>query len=408
MAEHVPDEDERRWIEPALLALLGIGEAPTAQREELFAAWRTFFERVAASGTVAMVFEDLQWADPGLLDFIDHLLEWSQGVAHLHRDPGPPGAPRAAAGLGRGTPQLQSRWPSSRCPSGDARVAGRPRARPAGDAPCGRSSSAPRASRCTPSRRSGCCVADGRLEATADGYRPVGDLGALAVPETLHALIAARLDALDPTDRSLLQDASVLGQSFTVRALAAVNGADEADARSRACAASSGASCCALDVDPRSPERGQYGFVQGLIREVAYGTLARRDRRARHLAAARYFEALGDDELAGVLAAHYLAAYQAAPDGEEGEAVAIQARLALRGAADRARALGSYDQVLGFPRGGAFGDHRTRRVLSSPNRLARPPQNSAATRRRTSFVAAIAARAQLGVDLPRVRRSRRS
>ena len=49
---------------------------------------------------------------------------------------------------------------------------------------------------------------------------------------------------------------------------------------------------------PRSPERGQYGFVQALIREVAYGTMARRDRRARHLAAARYFESLGDDELA--------------------------------------------------------------------------------------------------------------
>ena len=61
-----------------------------------------------------------------------------------------------------------------------------------------------------------------------------------------------------------------------------------------------------------------------------------------------HYEALGDDELAGVLAAHYLSAYQAAPEGEEGEAVAIQARLALRGAADRARALGSYDQVLGF------------------------------------------------------------
>ena len=62
------------------------------------------------------------------------------------------------------------------------------------------------------------------------------------------------------------------------------------------------------DVDPRSPERGQYAFVQALIREVAYSTLANRDRRARHLAAARYFESLGEDELAGALAAHYMAA----------------------------------------------------------------------------------------------------
>ena len=53
------------------------------------------------------------------------------------------------------------------------------------------------------------------------------------------------------------------------------------------------------EADPRCPERGQYAFVQSLIREVAYNTLARADRRSRHLAAARWFESLGDDELAG-------------------------------------------------------------------------------------------------------------
>src|SRR4029079_11090457 len=72
-----------------------------------------------------------------------------------------------------------------------------------------------------------------------------------------------------------------------------------------------------LDTDPRSPERGQYGFVQAVIREVAYDTLAKRDRRARHLAAARYFEALGDDELSGALATHYLAAFEASAEGGE-------------------------------------------------------------------------------------------
>ena len=80
---HVPDEEERRWIEPALLALLGVGEAPAGGRDELFRAWRTFFERMASTGIVALVFEDLQWADAGLLDFIDHLLEWSRGVPIL-------------------------------------------------------------------------------------------------------------------------------------------------------------------------------------------------------------------------------------------------------------------------------------------------------------------------------------
>src|SRR5690606_27247718 len=103
-----------------------------------------------------------------------------------------------------------------------------------------------------------------------------------------------------------------------------------------------------VDDDPRSPERGQYRFVQGLLREVAYGTLARDDRRARHLAAARYFESLGDDELSGVLAQHYVDAYQAHPDGPEGAAVAAQARVALRGAAQRAAELGSSRLAVGY------------------------------------------------------------
>jgi tetratricopeptide (TPR) repeat protein len=73
-----------------------------------------------------------------------------------------------------------------------------------------------------------------------------------------------------------------------------------------------------------------------------------RDRRGRHLAAARYFESLGDDELAGALAAHYLAAYRSAPDGPEAEALASQARIALRAAADRAIALGSPLQAVKY------------------------------------------------------------
>jgi class 3 adenylate cyclase/tetratricopeptide (TPR) repeat protein len=344
LAEHVPDENERRWIEPALLALLGIGETPTAQREELFAAWRTFFERVAAGGTVAMVFEDLQWADAGLLDFIDHVLEWSKTspiyVVTLARPELLERRPDWGAGrrnfVGIGLEPLTE--PAMRQLLAGL-VPGLPEA--AMSAIVERADGIPLYAVETVRM----LVAEGRLEATADGYRPTGDLATLAVPETLQALIAARLDGLDQADRVLVQDASVLGQSFSIRALAAVNGADDAVIEERLKGLVR-RELLHLDIDPRSPERGQYAFVQALIREVAYGTLARRDRRVRHLAAARYFEVLGDDELAGVLAAHYLAAYQAAPDGAEGAAVAAQARLALRGAADRARALGSHEQVI--------------------------------------------------------------
>src|SRR5438105_10338784 len=62
-----------------------------------------------------------------------------------------------------------------------------------------------------------------------------------------------------------------------------------------------------LESDARSPERGQYAFVQALIREVAYNTLARRDRKTRHLAAARFLEGLASDEIVGALASQYLA-----------------------------------------------------------------------------------------------------
>jgi hypothetical protein len=83
LEEFVPDEAERRWIEPALLALLAVAEVPPGGTESLFAAWRVFFERVAAQGTTVLVFEDLQWADSGLLDFIEHVVEWSRDVPLL-------------------------------------------------------------------------------------------------------------------------------------------------------------------------------------------------------------------------------------------------------------------------------------------------------------------------------------
>ena len=167
------------------------------------------------------------------------------------------------------------------------------------------------------------------------------------MPASLHALIASRLDGLEAADRSLLQAASVIGKTFSVDALAAVSGQAH---RRRAPRLRElvRREMLTLEADPRSPEQGQYGFVQGLIREVAYGTLAKRDRRRLHIAAARYFEALDDEGIAGALAEHYVAAYKAQPEGPEGDAVAAQARVALRGAAERARSLGSFVQAMRF------------------------------------------------------------
>jgi len=189
-------------------------------------------------------------------------------------------------------------------------------------------------------------VAQGQLVQEGGAYAPVGDLQSLAVPETLTALIASRLDSLEPSDRQIIHDASVLGQSFTLAALAAVTETSPPELEPRM-ARLVRRELLRQHMDPRSPDRGQYAFVQALIREVAYNTLARRDRKTRHLAAARYFEQLGSEELAGALAGHYLSAHANAGEGAEADALAAQARVALR-AADRAAALGAHEQVISF------------------------------------------------------------
>src|SRR5262249_20145778 len=74
----VGDEEERRWIEPRLAHLLGLEERSAHEREDLFAAWRLFFERLSEQDPVVLVFEDLQWADVSLLEFVEYLLEWSR------------------------------------------------------------------------------------------------------------------------------------------------------------------------------------------------------------------------------------------------------------------------------------------------------------------------------------------
>jgi class 3 adenylate cyclase/tetratricopeptide (TPR) repeat protein len=343
--QHMPDDADRRWVERALLELLGVrSDVPS---NELFGAWRRFFERLAEREPVILVFQDLHWADTGTLDFIDHLLEWSRAAGifivtlarpellerrpewgagqrsftSIHLDPLP------AAAMGELLDGLVPAIPSQARAAIIERAEGVP---------------------LYAVETVRMLAASGQLTADEEGVlRPTGDLADLSVPETLTALIAARLDALDPDDRALLLDAAVLGQSFTPAGLAAVSGVDVAalEPRLRSLARRE---VLAHVADPRSPERGQYGFVQGLIREVAYNTLSRKDRKARHLAAARWFEALGEEELAGALAGHYLAARTNATDGAEADALAAQARIALKAAADRAAALGAHEQAVRF------------------------------------------------------------
>jgi tetratricopeptide (TPR) repeat protein len=341
----VSDETERRWIEPALLALLGV-DTGAAASDELFAAWRTFFERMAETSPVVMVFEDFHYADSGLIDFVDHLLEWSRSfpiyVLTLARPELIERRPAWGAGKRSFTSIFLEPLPDAAM---HELLAGLVPGLPAS------------AEQAIVTRADGMplyavetvrmLLSEGRLTVADGVYRPTGDLTNLAVPETLTALIASRLDALAPADRALVSDAAVLGQSFTPAGLAAVSGLDPDDlaARLRSLV---GREILTLETDPRSPERGQYAFVQALIREVAYNALAKRDRKSRHLAAARFFESLDTDEIAGGLAGHYLAACRNATEGQEADAVGAQARIALTAAAQRAIGLGSFEQALTF------------------------------------------------------------
>ena len=83
LEQFVPDPEERRWISPRLEGLLGIEELPVEGREELFAAWRTFFERMSEHAPVILVFTDLHWADQGMLYFFEHLLSWARATPIL-------------------------------------------------------------------------------------------------------------------------------------------------------------------------------------------------------------------------------------------------------------------------------------------------------------------------------------
>jgi len=343
--EFILDPAERRWIEPRLAGLLGLAELPTEGKEELFAAWRTFFERMAAVAPVVMVFSDLQWADQGLLDFVEDLLHWSRNVPIFVVASARPELLERRSGFGE-----------------RVRSVTRINLEPLSDEAMGRLLEGlvpglpPAALRSMVQRAEGIplyAVETVRmlldremLVATEGRYQLTGDLAQLGVAETLQALIASRLDANRPEDRALLLDASVLGQSFTVEALAAVAGVDPSDLADRLDRLVR-RELLTVEADLRSPERGQYQFVQALVREIAYQNLARADRRQRHVAAARYFEGLGSDELAGVLATHYLAAYQSSRAGDEADALAAQARIALQAAAERASALHSHRQALG-------------------------------------------------------------
>ena len=171
------------------------------------------------------------------------------------------------------------------------------------------------------------------------------------LPDSLQALIAARLDTLAPERRALLQDAAVVGTVFWSGALLAIGGREPAGTRAdleelarRAFIREARGSSVAGE--------GEYAFWHSLTRDVAYGQLPRTARIAKHRAVAGWIEQVAGDRLtdhAELLAHHYLTALELARAARAAEEAAALHDPARRFSLDRLlQARGIFDR-LGAP-----------------------------------------------------------
>jgi class 3 adenylate cyclase/predicted ATPase len=341
----VADPAERAYVRVRLGRLLGVpfaGDSGDAlSREELFAGWRLFFERLAAENPVVLLIEDAQYADSGLLDFLDHLIDWARNLPIYVLVFARPELGQIRPGFGAGRSRSMLTLDPLDAVSMDALVDALVPGMPASTRAKITSQAQGTPLFAVETVRS---LIDRDIVQPVEGvYRLAGDVGELVVPDSLHSLLAGRLDALDPAVRRLVADAAVLGTTFPAEALIAVSGRDEPSVRA-ALAELVRREVFSVSADPLSPERGSYRFAQQMLRQVAYGVLSRRDRKTRHLAVAAHLRAVfaGDgEEVSDVIARHYLDALNAIPDDPDAVQIRCQAVAALIRAAERAERTGA-------------------------------------------------------------------
>ena len=344
LREFVPDAVERSRLEPSLAGLLGLEEVPGGSRFELHHAFRSFFQRVSEKAPAVLVFEDLHWADAGLLDFIEELPQWSRGGPILVVTLARPELLERRPAWGSGRPDFTS-FHLGPLSAGDMEEL------VYGMVP----GTAPEAVAAVLERAAGIplyavelvrmLLSEGRLVPEADGYSLVGGAEDLPVPESLHAVIGARLDRLGPELSQVVDSAAVIGDVFTEDALVAVTGLDLESVTQRLDQLVR-REIVELRRSPGSLRPSGYAFVQGLIGEIAYARLPLGVRHQRHLAAAAYLESLDDETIAGIAASQYISADRAAAALGDREPTADASRSALVEAAERAAALHAHGEAL--------------------------------------------------------------
>jgi class 3 adenylate cyclase/tetratricopeptide (TPR) repeat protein len=352
---HVPDADDRAWLFPALANLLGFGGSTAMTREELFSAWLTWFERLPSQpgDSIVWVVDDAQYADDGLLDFIQHLSTVAQAgllMVLMARPELLSRRPELAALRRANVVGLETLSRGDMAALFDGLVEGLPE--DVRDALIERAEGVPLFAIETvramndqgltvagPTRRAGAV----RLATGVDAQR----LDALAAPATLQVLVASRLDLLPPRERALITTASVLGQTFSRAAMRAVSelSDDELSAALRELIARDWLTTV---TDRLSSEDGQYAFVQTVVRTVAYQTLSRRDRLQRHLAIVDFLESSADgDGLSAVIAQHLRDAL-AATSADDAQRADIARRLGdwLERSAARSESIGAPAEAM--------------------------------------------------------------
>ena len=334
------DEADAVWLAGHLRPLVGLaGDGATAdRREEAVAAWRRLLEAIAEQGPLVLVFEDLHWADDGLLDFVDELVDRAAAVPLLVVCTARPELLERRPGWGGGKRNAVT---VSLAPLSDDETALLVSAlleRPVLEAEM----------QAVLLERAG-----GNPLYAEEFVRMLADRGtaASALPETVQGMIAARLDLLPADEKGLLLDAAVLGKVFWPGALAHVSSLERE----------------AVDEllhrlerkefvrrDRRSSVAGEteLAFLHGLVRDVAYSHLPRAARADRHRRVAAWIELLSADrseDRAEMLAHHYASALDyAAAAGQPTEELRSRAHDALREAGDRAAALNAFPAAADF------------------------------------------------------------
>ncbi|HSI98182.1 MAG TPA: hypothetical protein VK926_07455, partial [Gaiellaceae bacterium] len=305
---------------------------------EAFAAWRRFLEAVAEGGPTVLVFEDLHWADDGLLDFVDGLVDWVDGVSLLVVCTARPELLDRRPGWGGGKRNATTVSLTPLGGDATARLVHALLDRPLVDA---------ETQQALVERAAGNPLyAEEFVRMVEAGGTVEGRL-----PETVQGIVAARIDLLPAAEKELLQYAAVLGKVFWSDALLSLGGSEpwQVSETLRSLERKE-----FVRREHRSAVAGatQHAFVHALVRDAAYNQLPRSARAERHVAAAEWIESLPEDraeDRAETLAHHYLTGLELRrAAGEDVEQLGARASAALQEAGARALALGALRAAAGF------------------------------------------------------------